>query len=235
MDIKNRQLTKSVMTSAAIVFSLGMGVVGTTVSANAAGYLQDSSGNVVRHGTGGCVSAALGRDFPECRPQIIKAQPIMKPAPVVVVKPKPPVKVAVLVPKPVVKPKPQYITKVLSLNEAGGANFGFDKDNLSDKAQMQLTTFANDVKGSNVTPSSVSVVGHTDSIGPEKYNQNLSERRANSVANYLSTEGFDRSAMQVSGRGESQPVASNKSKAGRAENRRVDIRVTGQRKITVRK
>jgi len=117
---------------------------------------------------------------------------------------------------------------------AAGANFGFDKDSLTDNAQQQLSSFAATVRNSNINPSSVSVIGHTDSTGPESYNQTLSERRANSVASYLSTQGIDRAAMQVSGKGESQPVASNKTREGRAQNRRVDIRVTGQRTITVK-
>ena len=102
------------------------------------------------------------------------------------------------------------------------------------KSRGQLSGFVSNVKSSNVAPTSIIVVGHTDSIGSEAYNQTLSEKRANSVASYLTSQGMNRGMMQVSGRGESQPVASNTTKAGRAESRRVDIRVTGQRTITVR-
>lgn len=70
----------------------------------------------------------------------------------------------------------------------------------------------------------VDVIGHADSTGSESYNQALSERRAGSVANYLVSRGGvlpDR--LYVAGRGESQPVASNETAEGRAENRRVEI------------
>lgn len=67
------------------------------------------------------------------------------------------------------------------------------------------------------------VVGHTDSTGSEDYNQTLSERRANSVATYLAQQGISPSRMQISGMGESQPVASNATEAGRQQNRRVEI------------
>lgn len=235
MDIKNRQLSKSIIASTAIIFSLGMGVVGSTASAHEGGYASGGNGNVLRDGNGNCIRATYGNAYPECEPAVARAQSISKPPAPVIVVPKP-VVVAVVEPKPVVitKPKPVYITKTLSLNEAAGANFGFDKDNLSNKAQVQLATFANEVKRSNIAPSSVSVVGHTDSTGPKNYNQTLSEKRANSVASYLAGQGIDRAKMQVSGRGESQPVASNKSRTGRAENRRVDIRVLGQRTISVK-
>lgn len=246
MDIKSTQFRKLVVEKAmqavnvvgmSLVISIGMA---TVAAAHSGGYVSDGNGNVVRDGNGNCVRAALGNPFPECEPKIMRGQDIKKPAepkPVMIAPPPKPVKVVVPPPpKPVVKapPKPRMMTKVLRLNEASGANFGFDKDNLTDKAQQQLSSFAATVRSSKINPSNVSIVGHTDSTGPESYNQTLSERRANSVASYLSNQGIDRRAMQVSGRGESQPVASNKTRAGRAQNRRVDIRVTGQRTITVK-
>jgi len=190
------------------------------------GYVQDGSGIAVRDSAGECVLAAGGNILEECIPA---AAPIMADPVPVKVAPKP-----VYVPPPAPKPRPAPIVKVLNLNEAGGSNFAFDSANLTDKARGQLSSFVSNVKSSNVAPTSITVVGHTDSIGSEAYNQTLSEKRANSVASYLNSQGMNRGIMQVSGRGESQPAASNKTKAGRAENRRVDIRVTGQRKITVR-
>ncbi|MBL8201694.1 MAG: OmpA family protein [Chromatiales bacterium] len=65
------------------------------------------------------------------------------------------------------------------------------------------------------------VVGHTDSSGSEAYNQGLSERRAQSTVDYLATRGIDPSRLKASGAGESQPIADNKTKEGRAQNRRV--------------
>ncbi|KII81055.1 OmpA family protein [Vibrio renipiscarius] len=71
----------------------------------------------------------------------------------------------------------------------------------------------------------VNVVGYTDSSGAAEYNQALSEKRAQSVANVLSERGIDPSRISVSGEGENNPIASNDTKEGRAQNRRVEITV----------
>jgi outer membrane protein OmpA-like peptidoglycan-associated protein len=69
----------------------------------------------------------------------------------------------------------------------------------------------------------IEVAGHTDSVGAADYNQRLSERRASAVANYLGSRGVMRDRMIVVGAGESRPIASNDTEAGRAQNRRVEI------------
>jgi outer membrane protein OmpA-like peptidoglycan-associated protein len=69
----------------------------------------------------------------------------------------------------------------------------------------------------------VEIAGHTDSVGTDQYNQALSERRANSVAGYLGSHGVMQQRMIVVGAGETRPVASNDTDAGRAQNRRVEI------------
>lgn len=71
----------------------------------------------------------------------------------------------------------------------------------------------------------VDVWGHTDSTGDDRYNYDLSERRAMSVANYLYGQGIDGRRFAVQGFGETQPVASNATEAGRAQNRRVEIQL----------
>jgi outer membrane protein OmpA-like peptidoglycan-associated protein len=73
--------------------------------------------------------------------------------------------------------------------------------------------------------TSLTVVGHTDNVGSDDYNQKLSERRAHSVAQYLATRRVDPIRLAVSGKGETQPIASNASDAGRQQNRRVEIYV----------
>lgn len=215
--------------SSSVVFALTM--VSTAFASNG-GFAGDGSDQAVKDGSGDCVIAVLGKNFSGCGELPIAAPIKAPPPPVAYVPPKP---VYVPPPKPVYVAPPKPIVKVLRLNEAGGSNFAFDSDKLSAKARGELTSFAHNVKSSKVSPSSVTVVGHTDSIGTETYNQKLSVRRANSVAGFLAAQGINRGVMQVSGRGEMQPVASNKSKAGRAENRRVDITVTGQRKVTIRR
>ena len=69
----------------------------------------------------------------------------------------------------------------------------------------------------------VSVEGHTDSIGSDAYNLKLSERRAQAVRDYMVSQGIDAARIRVKGWGKTKPIASNKTEAGRAENRRVEI------------
>jgi OOP family OmpA-OmpF porin len=71
----------------------------------------------------------------------------------------------------------------------------------------------------------VDLEGHTDSVGTEKYNQGLSERRAASVQDYLTKRGVNASRITMKGFGESKPIADNKTAEGRAKNRRVEIKV----------
>jgi outer membrane protein OmpA-like peptidoglycan-associated protein len=72
----------------------------------------------------------------------------------------------------------------------------------------------------------IDVNGHTDSTGSDQYNLDLSRRRAQSVASYLSAQGVDGRRFAVNGYGESDPIASNATEAGRAQNRRVEIYLT---------
>ena len=71
----------------------------------------------------------------------------------------------------------------------------------------------------------VDVNGHTDSTGDDNHNYRLSERRALSVANYLTSQGNDPRRFSVLGFGETQPIASNSTESGRAQNRRVEIQL----------
>ncbi len=71
----------------------------------------------------------------------------------------------------------------------------------------------------------IDVAGHTDSDGSDAHNQTLSEQRALSVANYVNSQGIDGRRMRVAGYGESQPVASNATETGKAQNRRVEIQI----------
>jgi outer membrane protein OmpA-like peptidoglycan-associated protein len=67
------------------------------------------------------------------------------------------------------------------------------------------------------------VVGHTDNVGSNEYNQKLSERRAHSVARYLESKKVNSMRLAIAGKGETQPIASNNSEGGRQANRRVEI------------
>ena len=106
--------------------------------------------------------------------------------------------------------------------------FDFDKATLKPEGRQVLDQVAAQVDQVNL--ETLIATGHTDSIGTEAYNQGLSERRANSVKEYLVSKGIDSNRIYVEGKGESQPVASNATREGRAQNRRVEIEIVGVRK-----
>ena len=81
------------------------------------------------------------------------------------------------------------------------------------------------IKSKGLSVKDIDLVGYTDSMGSEAYNQKLSERRAQAVYQYLVSRGINGSIIDVMGRGELDPVASNETEEGRALNRRVDIHV----------
>ena len=102
-----------------------------------------------------------------------------------------------------------------------GVHFASDSSALTSEAKSILDGALGAI---NADPSSqLSIEGHTDSRLSDSYNQALSERRAQSVANYLNSRGVSSSRLNSIGMGESSPVASNDTREGRAQNRRVDI------------
>ncbi|MGD8235426.1 MAG: OmpA family protein [Chromatiales bacterium] len=110
---------------------------------------------------------------------------------------------------------------------SGSGLFDFDKATIRPDLQEKLDKLiAESPKLKEKGYSSVTIVGHTDSVGSDAYNQGLSERRANAVADYLSANAdVPRSVFTTSGMGESQPVATNETAEGRQLNRRVEITI----------
>lgn len=92
----------------------------------------------------------------------------------------------------------------------------------------QMRAVLDDVAQSMITyPNSlIDVMGHTDSTGSDQYNLDLSRRRAEAVANYLVSRGVSRARIETIGYGEQYPIANNSTPEGRAQNRRVEIRIT---------
>ena len=108
------------------------------------------------------------------------------------------------------------------------ALFDFDKSALKPAAITSLNSLAGKVK--SLTLEVIVAVGHTDSVGTDAYNQKLSIRRAEAVKKHLVSQGIEAKRIYVEGKGESQPVADNKTADGRAKNRRVQIEAIGTRK-----
>ncbi len=124
----------------------------------------------------------------------------------------------------VVEPVPEPVLMTRTHKEEYGAGtFEFDSYDLTTSAKERLDNF---ITFLNEYPQAVvEITGYTDSSGPAAYNQKLSERRAQSVADYLVSGGVDAGRLTVSGMGEENPVADNSTSEGRALNRRVEVRV----------
>ena len=125
-------------------------------------------------------------------------------------------------PAPVAPPAPVKAEKVTF---AADAFFDFVKSVLKPEGKAKLDDLSSKVQAINLEV--IIAVGHTDSVGSDAYNQKLSLRRAEAVKAYLVGKGIEANRVYTEGKGEKQPVADNKTAAGRAKNRRVEIEVVG--------
>ncbi|HEU4375364.1 MAG TPA: OmpA family protein [Telluria sp.] len=141
----------------------------------------------------------------------------------VVAEPMPAPRVVEAAPAPA--PKPVAVSEKVSFSAE--SLFDFDKSVVKPDGKAALDALVGNLQGMNT--EAIVTVGHTDSIGTDAYNQKLSLRRAEAVKAYLVSKGVEASRIYVEGKGESQPVASNKTAAGRAKNRRVTVEVVGSR------
>jgi len=155
----------------------------------------------------------------ECDKDLMPKEACEAPAPRVAPPPPPPPAA-----KPAAKPAP--VAEKVTL--AADVLFDFDKAVIKPEGKSKLDDLAAKVKAINLEV--VIAIGHTDSIGSDAYNQKLSVRRAESVKAYLVSKGVEPNRIYTEGKGEKQPVASNKTADGRQKNRRVEIEVIGTRK-----
>ena len=188
------------------------------------GYWTEPAGGdmVWRSGTGLCWRAGYwtpAMAIAECDPDLVPKPPAPAVAPP---PPPPPAKPAPAPAKPAPKPVAEKVTL------AADVLFDFDKSVLKPEGKAKLDDLASKVMGINLEV--VIAIGHTDSIGSDAYNQKLSVRRAESVKAYLVSKGVEPNRIYTEGKGEKQPVASNKTKEGRQKNRRVEIEVIGTKK-----
>jgi OmpA-OmpF porin, OOP family len=187
------------------VAGLAMGGV-ASVNAAPPANVTDSTGAVVLDASGECVRTSQwspeGVVHENCAGYI---QPVAEPAPAPA--PPPPA------------PAPQFTTTTLSAETL----FDFDSATLRPEGRETLRALAATLASPDVTYTSVLVEGHTDSTGPAEYNQGLSERRAQSVADYLVGQGVRPDAIRTVGFGEERPAADNSTREGRQQNRRVEV------------
>jgi len=111
----------------------------------------------------------------------------------------------------------------ITLNLPDGITFDFNKSTLKPQFYGALNGVASTLAEYNQTM--IEVVGHTDSIGTDAVNNRISKERADAVAAYLSGQGVQAARIETLGAGKNYPIASNDTEAGRAQNRRVEIRV----------
>ena len=108
-------------------------------------------------------------------------------------------------------------------------NFGFDSSNLTSAAMANLDKLAEILI--NNPDTNINIYGHTDSKGSDEYNLSLSDRRAAAVKSYLASKGIASSRMIPMGVGEKEPIATNDTDAGRAQNRRVEFAITANEEM----
>jgi OOP family OmpA-OmpF porin len=197
--------------------TVGGALAGAAIGGGLGGGIAATSGETERQaedlalgiGVGVVTGAALGALFGHCAFDERYSERVAPPLP-----PPPP-------PAPRPTPAPRTHRKII----LRGVNFDFNKATIRRDAADILDEAAEILRDQpNVE---VSVDGHTDAIGSDAYNQKLSERRAQAVADYLSSHGVSANRLRPRGFGESRPVASNDTEEGRAQNRRVELNIAG--------
>ncbi len=110
-----------------------------------------------------------------------------------------------------------------------GLLFAYDSDAITGAARENLTNLAESL--GKYSDTDVLIVGHTDATGSDAYNQGLSERRASSAATFLASQGVTRTRVKTAGRGEGEPIESNETAEGRAQNRRVEVVIVANEQL----
>lgn len=119
--------------------------------------------------------------------------------------------------------KVERVGEGIQVTFQSGLLYDFDSDRIRSEAGDNLRNLASSLD--KYPNTDLLIVGHTDSVGTASYNQQLSERRAVAAADYLAAQGVSRDRIHTAGRGESEPVASNDTDAGRQQNRRVEVAI----------
>ena len=216
-----------------LAFALTLMGFAAATSANDVGNWTSSAGEVWKNTPGECWRTGFwtpANALPGCDGAITeKPKAMVQPDPVYPTPEVNPAPAPAAAPAPAPAPAPAAAAAVSSkVTYAADAFFDFDKSVIKPEGKAKLDDLVGKVKAINLEV--IIAVGHTDSVGSDAYNQKLSLRRSQAVKAYLVSKGIDKTRIYTEGKGEKQPVADNKTKEGRAKNRRVEIEVVGSRK-----
>ena len=117
----------------------------------------------------------------------------------------------------------QRVGEGIQVTFESGLLFDYNSDRIKPTAAENLRNLARSLN--NYPNTDLVIVGHTDDIGSDQFNQDLSQRRARAAASYLASLGVSSGRLRTYGRGEAEPVAANTSEPGRAQNRRVEVAI----------
>jgi OmpA-OmpF porin, OOP family len=208
-----RKTSSYLITKASII---AVACLSMSAFAEEATVWKDSAGDVTNDGAGDCLRTIWWQKDGSCGNQApaapakkqAKAEPAPAPAPA-----------------PVAKAKPQSAV----FNLSSSAAFELSGFELSAEGKAEVKDFAAKLEGHDV--DKIVVEGYTDNTGDAAFNQQLSEKRANSVKDEMVKNGVDASLITVIGHGENDPIADNSTRAGRAQNRRVTVSVEGNKLV----
>jgi outer membrane protein OmpA-like peptidoglycan-associated protein len=125
--------------------------------------------------------------------------------------------------------KVERVGEGIKITFSSGILFDIDQADLKNQSQTELAKLSGILN--KYADTNIMLAGHTDSTGSEEHNLGLSRRRARSVADFLTTQNVDPARFAVEGYGKSDPIASNDTSAGRAENRRVEVAIWANEKL----
>ncbi len=118
----------------------------------------------------------------------------------------------------------ERVDEAIKVTFDSGILFGFDSYALTPQAQENIMKFSEILN--EYPDTDITIVGHTDNVGSEEYNKNLSQQRAQAVLSYLKMQNVDADRLTAMGESYTNPVASNETEEGKAENRRVELLIT---------
>lgn len=194
---------KTFVSSVAGVLASSLLAVSVTAGADdtSPGYVEDTRGNIVTSGSGDCVHTGYWKSE---MANIVGCDGVTLDAPV-----------------EVIQGMPTGLVGAIVIPEA--ALFAFDSADLTDEGKTAIEEYRKELRPEIAEAYAGIIIGHTDSTGSAEYNLGLSMRRAQAVSDYLVSTGVAEEKLREVGRGEEDPIASNDTAEGRAQNRRVEI------------